>query len=492
MPTPRVLYDLHSIPFTAAGEDILTFATVAELAAYDDSALADGTLAYVQSVRSYWSRRAQTNPATADGITNVQDPTNAATWYRQSEASPSWLNAASWYINEAAGSDEASGAVAAPLKTQGELARRIGDNRLTQNLTVTFVGAYTGGFSHVTAPGQQAGFAVHYRADLSAPVLAGTIAVFSPISYAGAGAPTNFTTLDNAIGLWNAAAGKIVIITAAADPAVVGAYAWVYHSIVGEGDVIVYTSPFMKPSPSNISDATVDPSNGDSYAVVDVVTLTPSSFFVAATDSVATAAGPSVTFENLGIAATDARASISGSSLVGFFGCDMSRITLQDTATVAAYDSWFSSVATATNAASLQVSGGLADGSTFITTGRASLTLGGDLVLLDAATVDIQSGSLAIFGYLCVTRVAPAVQGVAITLGAQTNASISGTIYGSGNTNTIVYLNARASVVDATSSLIATSTVATTQFGDITKGWADLPFINDATINDNHASWLVV
>ncbi len=116
---------------------VLVFATVTALAAYNDASLTNGALVYVESVRSYFSKLIEADPTTSDGITNVRNPSDTASWYRSPVPSPSWKAQASWYVSNT-GSDEALGdAPGTALANFAEFVRRL--PVLNQDTTVTIL-----------------------------------------------------------------------------------------------------------------------------------------------------------------------------------------------------------------------------------------------------------------------------------------------------------------------------------------------------------------
>lgn len=117
------LYDLHSIPFEFEQGGVLPFATMAALGAYDDAAISEGGLVWVESFRDYCQKIVESPaPAAVDAMV-VPTATGDGGWYRLGIASPSWRAQATWYINSATGDDENEGTVAAPLATFAEFAR---------------------------------------------------------------------------------------------------------------------------------------------------------------------------------------------------------------------------------------------------------------------------------------------------------------------------------------------------------------------------------
>lgn len=112
--------------FGAGSGGMLSFATIGLLAAYNDLALDDGALVYVESVRSYWTKIVEADPGTANGITIVRNLDNTATWYRDPVASLSWQSTVYWEIAPApTGNDENTGGAGDPLATFAEFARRL-------------------------------------------------------------------------------------------------------------------------------------------------------------------------------------------------------------------------------------------------------------------------------------------------------------------------------------------------------------------------------
>ena len=116
---------------------------IAALSAVPDAALAEGTLYYVESVRSFW-RLAKSSDQTADGITVAPAQSGgAAQWFRElNVADLSWLTVNTWYIDAVAGDDENDGQAAVPaanrvgpLRTHGELTRRWAGNRIAPTQT---------------------------------------------------------------------------------------------------------------------------------------------------------------------------------------------------------------------------------------------------------------------------------------------------------------------------------------------------------------------
>lgn len=129
------LYDLHSIPFEFELGGVQSIATFAALESFDDSAVANGGIVFVETFRDYFQKVTGTVPVSDDA---TQAPTFSGDggWYRLVLSSPTWRTQATWYIANTTGSDEAVGGALAPLKTFAEFQRRL--PKLTQDTTVVF------------------------------------------------------------------------------------------------------------------------------------------------------------------------------------------------------------------------------------------------------------------------------------------------------------------------------------------------------------------
>ena len=135
------LYDLHSIPFDFEPGALTPIASGTLLAAYDDVAIPSGGAVYVDTYRDIFMKLVESPaPAAVDDLI-IPTASGDGAWYRLGVASSSWTETASWTIDLAAGSNEAAGSLAAPLKTFAELVRRL--PVLTQDTTVTIVGNTT-------------------------------------------------------------------------------------------------------------------------------------------------------------------------------------------------------------------------------------------------------------------------------------------------------------------------------------------------------------
>lgn len=102
-----------------------------------------GSLAYVVTLRSYFEYE-PTNALVADAITIV-NATGGGQWLRTPVSNLSWSYQANWTIDSGAGKDENSGTLAAPIRTNAELWRRLGygaEALLSQVTAFKFIGNF--------------------------------------------------------------------------------------------------------------------------------------------------------------------------------------------------------------------------------------------------------------------------------------------------------------------------------------------------------------
>jgi len=109
----------------AQGSAIASLPNIAALEALDDSALGEGAVAYVATVRSYWQKSTGSS-VPVDGITCVATKSGDGVWLRLDIPSQTWASTITWYVDSTTGDDENSGdSSATPLKTVAEFGRRL-------------------------------------------------------------------------------------------------------------------------------------------------------------------------------------------------------------------------------------------------------------------------------------------------------------------------------------------------------------------------------
>lgn len=130
----------------SAGAAVLA-ANEAALTAADDGTLANGTRAYVASHRSAWHLQ------TGDTASNVSHEriagfTDGRVWQRELVRSAFYEQQAEWWVDPAAGDDQATGTDSShPIKTLRELCRRVAPDgvwRVGRAITVNLLNDYTG------------------------------------------------------------------------------------------------------------------------------------------------------------------------------------------------------------------------------------------------------------------------------------------------------------------------------------------------------------
>lgn len=215
------------------------------ITAFELARLRDGDMVYVQSVRDYWKWTA-TSTAVDDSTGAAAqlrycNPTvngaNPGRFERMFLCSPDWLLQDFWIDTGAAGHNENSGLIGAPLNNDAELYQRWGMNaKISTVRTVTYLQAPVGETN--------LDFAIYVGGSLTfigTPTINKTgvtlTAVATQVRTVGAEIPWAITGLT----LGAADVGKIAIITQSVNPASVGAYAMILKDN-GAGSVRV--SPF--------------------------------------------------------------------------------------------------------------------------------------------------------------------------------------------------------------------------------------------------------
>lgn len=123
----------------SSGVTIGLYPNIAALEAAVVTGLSESQPAIVESNGSLWSLAIGAG-LTADGITVVNSPTSGTQWQRTGTVMAAQALAQThWYVDPAAGNDEATGAdVEHPIATKAEVARRLGTYSPVWNHNVTF------------------------------------------------------------------------------------------------------------------------------------------------------------------------------------------------------------------------------------------------------------------------------------------------------------------------------------------------------------------
>jgi hypothetical protein len=128
---------------TPSGDALLAVANVAALQILDDTTIDDGGVVSMKSVLDLWILD-KSSALAVDNITVVLPSSGTGRWIRLNIPNLTWQLQAIWYVNEATGNDENTGASSlAPLATWDEYQRRVGEGPLTVSHTVNLVGTIT-------------------------------------------------------------------------------------------------------------------------------------------------------------------------------------------------------------------------------------------------------------------------------------------------------------------------------------------------------------
>lgn len=125
-----VFFDQHSLPITvgagSVGTGVLTIADAAALAAYDDTTLDNGALAFVETYKDYFQKIDTSKPIPANPNVVIPASSGNAAWYRLEIPSTYWQSQTDWFIDALNGNDQYGGASKSDaLATFAEFNRRV-------------------------------------------------------------------------------------------------------------------------------------------------------------------------------------------------------------------------------------------------------------------------------------------------------------------------------------------------------------------------------
>lgn len=235
-------------------------ANLAALTALPTTLLVQGALAFVRTLRAYFSLD-KVNDPTEDGITVVLGATSAK-WVRLDMAHLSWAEQTAWYIDPAAGNDENVGSLASPVKTSSEIRRRWGSNLLNDAIDVRYVGTTNPGVADpITAsriylgPNAQLTF-------YGVRTVART-GTFSAVTNLNRATSQAFEATDATMpGAWTADLGRVIRLTSGGS---VGARTFAAKDL---GSKTARLGPWKQlPSPGGVLPVAAAASATDTYAV---------------------------------------------------------------------------------------------------------------------------------------------------------------------------------------------------------------------------------
>lgn len=239
------------------GDALLAVANIAALVALDDTTIDDGGVVAVKSLMDQWMLD-KTSVLVPDGITVVAAPT-AGNWIRMKLPSLRWQLQANWYIDEAVGDDENTGASAiVPLQTFEEYSRRVGEGPLTLSHTVNLLSTINQDIEVRTLMDDDTKD-ITILGLRSAPLYSGT---FTAVTNENAGANQDLQLTDALIPVSWTASGlvdKLCVLTSGPNA---GAAGWIVNKDLG---TTARATKFY-----SAATGYVEPAVGETFDVVDL------------------------------------------------------------------------------------------------------------------------------------------------------------------------------------------------------------------------------
>lgn len=238
--------------------------------------IGDGSLAWVESLKTYYSLD-KFSGLPADGINVIEIAPGApragvsptARWIRQSDGVLDGDLQPIWHINEVTGNDQNSGLTSGTaIKTYAEFLRRIGDNIITDQITVFIDSNLNQDINAFFKIGPD-GSVIHngFRTEIRRSTIT-AVQAYNPFSSASpplAGESLDGQITDAAIVSWAPFVGKMIELVDRhpTDPPI----AWVAKDL---GGTVMRFSPFFDP----LTFSNTDPVALETYALFDLVQIT--------------------------------------------------------------------------------------------------------------------------------------------------------------------------------------------------------------------------
>jgi len=243
-------------------------ANVLALTALDIGLYPNGSVISVSTLDDSFILK-KTAADTADGITIVNTSTGIGRWFRQQTESKRWLNQSTWYVNASTGDDENDGLTSdEALASLAEFNRRIGTGTVPN---FTFLTVETDLNEEVPGFGVTAyTFEGNYKVGLFVqgdPTVLGTGTLTDVTAYDETMSPgiTGMIEDTNIPVSWTASGffSKLIRLTSGSNS---GAIGWIIKDL---GTKQARFSPLWRDN----SFATVTPTIGDDYEILDLITL---------------------------------------------------------------------------------------------------------------------------------------------------------------------------------------------------------------------------
>jgi hypothetical protein len=241
------------------GDSLVAVPNIAALQALDDTAVDDGGVVSVLSVRDLWMLDKTDATTPIDGITSVLPNSGVGRWNRMKLPALVWQLQTTWHIDEALGNDENDGNTAVTaLSTWDEYQRRIGEGPLEVSHTVNFESTLTQDI-HVNTAMIDDSLSITLQGVRSSPIYSGSV---TGVQSENAGANVDLQITDAALPVSWTASGlvdKMYVLTSGPNA---GACGWI------AADVGAKTARITK-AYNEGAGTFVEPGVGETFDIVD-------------------------------------------------------------------------------------------------------------------------------------------------------------------------------------------------------------------------------
>lgn len=245
-----------------SGGGVVTAVSTSALTALSIVDLDAGTLAYVETLKSYFVL----DPASSLALQSMVILATASTgrWIRTPYAHPFWGAQTTWNIDPVSGNDEGGG-ISPGLKTLGELTRRWGQwSKITASSTVTILSSVPESDPLNLYAQLGAGVTLLFNGT----AIAGPTGTFTAVTAKNRSTNQTWNVTDSGLsGTWTSHLAQRLRITSGAR---VGGQAWV---VADNGSKTAVTSEWAIPDSENFIITTVAPQSGDPYIIETFPTM---------------------------------------------------------------------------------------------------------------------------------------------------------------------------------------------------------------------------
>ena len=234
-------------------------ANVAALSAIDTSLVPDAYEVRVATTFCPWELR-KSSTDTADGITVASTLSGTGRWHRLDIDNDYFATKSAFWIDQAAGSDEALGTSAGvPIRTVTELMRRLRGRTIRQATTVTVIGSIT--LDHTVSGFAMAGLFTYLRFVFTPTVVrSGTIASYNALN---ASAKTMPDLSDAGVADWTTHRQRRIVNTTAGARS--GSIAWITKNLQGSNQITTEWAKTTFVSHPYVNGTATPPNVSDTY-----------------------------------------------------------------------------------------------------------------------------------------------------------------------------------------------------------------------------------